>query len=131
MKVLAPPSPPERAGLPPNGLPVSCSEGEEEIGEFNGVGSETIPSFEMIGDGWAYVYNSSGSETFSIEALDEDGDTVPSSTVSDIAGGEGRSSQLETQGILNIKIDADEEVGHSILVCDETDLSGRNKGTIN
>jgi hypothetical protein len=33
-----PPPPEERAGLPPNGLPVSCPEGEEDTGYFNGVG---------------------------------------------------------------------------------------------
>lgn len=130
MKATAPPSPPEKAGLPPNGLPISCSEGEEDIGIFNGVGSETLPEVELIGAGWHYVYNSSGSGVFSIEALDENGDTVPSSAVSDEAGGEGRSPRIEAQGAFNLKIEADQEVGHTVKVCDETHPSGRNKGTI-
>lgn len=45
----APPPPEERAGLPPNGLPVSCPEGEEDIGFFNGVGDRITPEFEMVG----------------------------------------------------------------------------------
>ncbi len=129
-KMMAPPSPPERAGLPPNGLPVSCSEGEEDIGIFNGVGDDITPPAEMVGAGWRYVYASTGSGAFSVEALDEDGDTVPSSTVSGVAGDEGRSPRIESQGTFSLKIDADEEVGHTILLCDETHPSGRNRGDL-
>lgn len=131
MKATAAPSPPERAGLPPNGLPVSCPEGYEDVGIFNGVGEENLPEFEIIGDGWVYAYNSSGSGALSMYALDEARNTVASSTVSGVAGDSGRSPRLETQGTLSIGIDAGEEVGHTVKVCDETDPSGRNKGTIN
>lgn len=130
MKATAAPSPPEKAGLPPNGLPVSCSEGEEDTGIFNGVGSETIPEFETIGAGWRYVYSSSGSGALSIEALDENGYTVPSSAVSDEAGGEGRSPRIESQGTFSLEIQADEEVGHTVKVCNETHPSGRNRGSV-
>ena len=130
MNAMAPPSPPERAGLPPNGLPVSCSESEEDIGIFNGIRSETLPEFEMIGAGWRYVYASTGSGSFSVEALDEDGNTVSSSTVSGTAGDEGSSLRIETQGVFSLKIDADDEVGHTVKACDETDPSGRNKGSL-
>ena len=36
-------SPPARAGLPPNGLPVSCPGGEEDRGYFNSFGDDTTP----------------------------------------------------------------------------------------
>lgn len=130
MKATAAPSPPERAGLPPNGLPVSCPEDYEDVGIFNGVGEETLPEFEIIGDGWVYAYNSSGSGALSMSALDEAGNTMTSSTVSGVAGDSGRSPRIETQGNLSIEIDAGEEVGHTVKVCDETDPSGKNKGTI-
>jgi hypothetical protein len=115
----APPMPEERAGLPPNGLPVSCPKGTAEIGMFNGVGDRTTPEFGMNGEGWRYAYASTGSGAFTIEVLDEDGNTVPSSTVSGTAGGEGHSSRLEAPGTFSFKIEADELVGNTVLACDE------------
>ncbi len=84
----------------------------------------------MIGEGWRYVYASTGSGALEIQALDEAGNTVPFSTVSGVAGDEGPSPRIEAQGTFSLKIDADEEVGHTVKACDETDPSGRNKGTI-
>lgn len=46
-----PPSPPERAGLPPNGLPVSCPEGEEDRGHFNSFGDDITPNLQMSSTG--------------------------------------------------------------------------------
>lgn len=115
----APPAPEERAGLPPNGLPVSCPEGEEDTGYFNGVGDDTTPALEMTGDEWRYAYASTGSGSFSIEVVDEDGNTLPSSTASGVAGDEGRSPLLEGNGTFRLKIDADEVVGHTLHVCVE------------
>lgn len=115
----APPPPEERAGLPPNGLPVSCPEGEEDIGYFNGVGDDTTPALRMAGDEWRYVYASTGSGSFSIKVVDEEGNTVPASTVSGVAGGGGRSPLLEGQGTFRLRIEADEVVGHTLHVCIE------------
>ncbi len=115
----APPLPEERAGLPPNGLHVSCPQGEEDIGYFNGVGDDTTPALKMTEDGWRYVYASSGSGAFSIEAVDEKGNRVPSSAASGVAGDEGRSPLLGARGTFRLKIDADEVVGHTLHVCVE------------
>lgn len=121
----APPMPEERAGLPPNGLPVSCPKGTSEIGMYNGVGDGTTPEFGMREEGWRYAYASSGSGAFNIEVLDEDGNTVPSSTVSGTAGGEGHSPRLEARGTFSFKIEADEFVGHTVLACEETNGGNR------
>ena len=118
-EAAAPPPPEERAGLPPNGLPVSCPEGEEDIGYFNGVGDDTTPALKMAGDKWRYGYASTGSGSFSIAVVDEEGSTVPSSTASGVAGDEGRSPLLEGHGTFRLKIDADEVVGHTLHVCVE------------
>ncbi len=135
-----PPPPEVRAGLPPNGLPVSCSTGEdrgapdgaapdardpgegvvlgtEDVGVFNGVGDGTSPSFETYGEGWRYAFASTGTGSFTIEALDEDGNPVPSSTITGAAGEGGESPLLADSGTYRIKIRADEEVGHTVRVC--------------
>jgi hypothetical protein len=149
----APPPPEERVGMPPNGLPTSCSGGQEsagasnsvsprardrgsavvlgnrDVGVFNGVGDSTIPELEMLRGGWYYVYASTGSGTFKIEVLDEEGNTVPSSTVSGVAGDEGRSTRLEAKGTFRIKVDADGLVGHTVRVCYEGDPYGGNRGS--
>jgi hypothetical protein len=124
----APPPPEERAGLPPNGLPVSCPEGEGDIGYFNGVGDDTTPALKMTGDEWRYVYASSGSGSFSIEVVDAEGNIVPSSTASGVAGDEGHSSLLEVQGTFRLKIDADEVVGHTLHVCVARNQNNRRPG---
>lgn len=124
----APPPPEERAGLPPNGLPVSCPEVEEDIGYFNGVGDDTTPALKMTGDEWRYVYASTGSGSFSIEVVDADGNTVPSSTASGVAGDEGHSSLLEVQGAFRLKIDADDVVGHTLHVCVARNENNRRPG---
>ena len=126
-----PPSSPERAGLPPNGLPISCPEGEEERGQFNSFGDDVTPSPQMSSTGWRYVYNSSGSGAFDMEVMDEDGSALPSSSVSGVAGDKGHSSWLEAEGTFSVKVNADEVTGYTVLICEKTDPSGRNKGTIN
>ena len=73
----APPSPEKRAGLPPNGLRVSCAECTGAIGIFNGVADETTPRLGVTGEEWRYVYASTGSGSFSIEVLDEEGNQCP------------------------------------------------------
>ena len=123
-----PPPPEERAGLPPNGLPVSCPEGEEDIGYFNGVGDDTTPALKMAGDEWRYVYASTGSGPFSIEVVDAEGNTVPSSTASGVAGDEGRSSMLGGHGTFRLKIDAGEVVGHTLHVCVARNQYSRRPG---
>ena len=55
---------------------------------------------------------------------------MPSSTVSDVAGGEGHSPRPEAQGIFSLKINADDGVGYAVRACDETDPSGRNRGVL-
>lgn len=50
---------------------------------------------------------------------------MPASTMSDVAGDEGRSPRFEAQGTFRIKIDADEVVGHTLRVCVEADHYGR------
>lgn len=125
------PSPPERAGLPPNGLPVSCPEGEEDRGYFNGFGDDTTPTLQMSSAGWRYVYNSSGAGAFDMQILDENGNALPSSSESGVAGDKGRSSWLEAGGTFSVNVNAEETVGHTVLICENTDPSGRNKGTIN
>ena len=126
-----PPSPPERAGLPPNGLPVSCPESEEDSGYFNSFGDDTTSTLQISSIGWRYVYNSSGSGAFNMQILDENGNALPSSSVSGTAGDAGRSSWFEAGGTFAVEVHADETVGHTVLICEETDPSGRNKGTIN
>lgn len=65
-----------------------------------------------------------------MEVLDEDGEALPSSSVSGVAGDEGRSSWLEAEGTFSVKVNADETVGHTVLICEKTDVRGRNKGMI-
>ncbi len=124
-------SPPAQAGLPPNGLPISCPEGEEERGQFNSFGDDITPSLQMSSTGWRYVYNSSGSGAFDMEVMDEEGSALPSSSVSGVAGDKGHSSWLEAQGTFSVKVNADEVTGYTVLICEKIYPSGRNKGTIN
>ena len=46
-------------------------------------------------------------------------------------GNEGRGPRIEAQGTFSLQVDADEEVGHMIKICDETHPSGRNRGKLN
>ena len=48
-----------------------------------------------------------------------------------MAGDKGHSSWLETEGTFSVKVVADEVTGYTVLICEKTDLGGRNKGTLN
>ncbi len=62
--------------------------------------------------------------------LEHDGNPVPLSTVSDVAGGEGPSPWLEIRGTFSIKVSAGDGVRHTVTVCGETAPSGSNKSDL-
>ena len=65
-----------------------------------------------------------------MHTLNENGNALPSSSVSGTAGDAGRSSWFEAGGTFAVEVHADETVEHTVLIYEEADPSGRNKGTI-